>query len=180
MDAITFTASKQQALPMKRLLGAFCLAGCTAALLIVGVSPACGATLSRSVDVKGAPSAVWSMIGPFCAIADWHPAIGSCTTDGKARPTRTLVTKDGMATFVELQTARSDAKHRYSYTFESSPVPVTGYTSTIQVVGKSRGVSTVTWSSAYSPNPGKEKDARETLSGIYESGLAEIKAKLAR
>src|SRR5258708_25142942 len=113
------------------------------AFLSVNVSPAFAATLSRSVDVSGTLSAVWSMIGPFCAIKNWLPPVGTCTEDDKTPPTRTLVTKDGKATFVELQTARSDAKHTYSYAFISSPLPVTRYTSTIEVVAKGPGVSTV-------------------------------------
>ena len=47
------------------------------AFLSVDVSPAYAATLSRSVDVSGSPSAVWSMIGPFCAIKDWLPPVGT-------------------------------------------------------------------------------------------------------
>ena len=42
------------------------------------------------------------------------------------------------------------------------------------------GVSTVTWTGVYTPAPGKEKDASEALSGIYESGLAAIKTRLAQ
>src|SRR5689334_1056127 len=82
------------------------------------------ATLTRSVVVHARPDAVWAAIGPFCAIGQWHPAIGSCTLDGAAKPTRTLVTRDGAATFVELQVARDDAAHRYAYSFTSSPIPV--------------------------------------------------------
>ena len=93
---------------------------CAVALLSAGVSSASAATMSRNVDVNGTPAAVWSMIGPFCAIKDWLPPIGTCSEDGKAPPTRTLVTKDGKATFVEQETARSDAKHTYSYSFTSS------------------------------------------------------------
>lgn len=84
---------------------------CTVALLTIGVSAASAVTLSRSIDVKGAPSAVWSVIGPFCAIRDWLPPVGACIEDGKAPPTRTLVTKDGKAAFVETQTARNDAEY---------------------------------------------------------------------
>jgi polyketide cyclase/dehydrase/lipid transport protein len=150
-----------------------------AAFLSACVAPASADSLSRSIDVNGTPGAVWSMIGPFCAIKDWLPPVGTCTLDGATPPTRTLVTKDGKTTFVELQTARDDAKHLYSYTFVSSPLPVTHYTSTITVTAKSESVSTVTWSGAYTPDPGKEKDANDTLSGIYKSGLDMIKAKLA-
>ena len=75
----------------------------------------------------------------FCAIRDWHPAIGTCTEDGKSRSTRTLVTKDGKATFVELQTADSQEKHLYGYTFVSSPLPVSNYKSILKVTAKGRG-----------------------------------------
>jgi hypothetical protein len=143
-------------------------------------SPVLAATLSRSADVNGAVSAVWSMIGPFCAIKDWLPPVGTCTETGSSPAERTLVTKDGKATFVETQTARSDAEHSYSYTFKSSPLPVTGYTSTLKVVAKGDGVSTVTWSSTYIPDDGKEHDARKALTGIYDSGLSSIKAKFSK
>lgn len=152
---------------------------CVFALLGAVVRPAAAATLTRSVDVAGTAAAVWSKIGAFCAIKDWHPAIGSCTEDGKAPPTRTLVTKDGKATFVERQTARSDEKHLYSYNFLSSPLPLTNYEATIVVAPKGDGVSTVTWTGVYTPAPGKEKAASDALTGIYESGLNAIKTRLA-
>ena len=153
---------------------------CVLAMLGAWASPASAASLSRSVDVSAAPAAVWAMIGPFCAIKDWHPAIGTCTENDMSPPTRTLVTKDGKATFVEPQTARSDADHSYSYAIKSSPLPIANYAATIKVTAKGSGMSTVTWTGTYSPEQGKEKDAEAALSGIYESGLEAIKAKLAR
>jgi ketosteroid isomerase-like protein len=104
-----------------------------AVALSLGTSAASAATLSRSMEVNVAPATVWSAIGAFCAIKDWLPPVGICIEDGKTPPTRTLVTKDGKASFVERQTARSDKEYSYSYTFLSSPLPVTHYTSTIKV-----------------------------------------------
>jgi len=147
-------------------------------VLSAGASPLAAASLSRSVDVKGTPASVWSMIGPFCAIKDWHPAIGSCVEEGNSPPMRTLVTKDGKAIFVETQTARSDAEHLYSYSFKSSPLPVTQYSATLKVTAKGADTSTVTWSGTYTPDSGKEKDANDALQGIYESGLDAIKSTL--
>lgn len=149
-------------------------------LLAGSLVPASAASLSRSVEVDGTPAQIWSKIGDFCAIRDWHPAIGSCTEDGKTPPTRTLVTKDGKATFVELQTAASPEKHLYGYTFVSSPLPVTHYKSILKVSAKGRGRSQITWSGDYTPDAGKEKDADAALSGIYESGLEAVKAKFAK
>ena len=153
---------------------------CGLTFICVGASPLAAATLTRSVDVNSSAAAVWSSIGAWCAIKDWLPPVGMCIEDGKTPPTRTLVTKDGKAAFVETQTARSDAEHRYSYAFKSSPLPVTDYVSTIKVSAKGDGTSTVTWIGTYTPARGKEKDASEALSGIYETGLASIRAKFAK
>jgi hypothetical protein len=148
-----------------------------AAALGIGAAPASAANLTRSIEVNGSPSAVWSAIGSFCAIKDWLPPVGVCIEDGKSPPTRTLVTKDGKASFVETQTARDEKAYTYSYTFLSSPLPVTNYKSTIKVTAKGEGVSVVTWTGTFTPDSGKEKDALDALSGVYEAGLAGIQAK---
>lgn len=44
---------------------------CALALASVSFSPSFAATLSRSADVAGTLSAMWSMFEPFCAIEDW-------------------------------------------------------------------------------------------------------------
>jgi hypothetical protein len=149
-------------------------------LLNCGPAPALAATISRSAEVKASVSAVWSLIGPFCAIKEWLPPVGQCVEDGKAPPTRILVTKDGKAAFVEAQTARDDAGHSYSYKFLASPLPVSNYTATIRVTAKRDGLSTITWSGSYTPETGKEKAAAEALNGVYEAGLAEIQARLSK
>jgi Polyketide cyclase / dehydrase and lipid transport len=149
-------------------------------LLASGAHAASPASVSQSVDVHATPSAVWSMIGPFCSIKDWLPPVGTCSADNKTPPTRTLVTKDGKATFIEQQIERNDSQYFYSYTFKSSPVPVKDYKSTIRVTDKGNGISTISWSGTYEPLPGHEQDALATLSGIYEAGLATIKDKLSR
>ncbi|MEH2553817.1 ketosteroid isomerase-like protein [Bradyrhizobium algeriense] len=150
------------------------------AFLTVGTSSAFAATLSYRADVDGTPSAVWAAIGPFCAIKDWLPQVGACIEDGKSPPTRTVVTEDGKAAFVETQTARDDAKYSYSYNFRATPLPVRQYVSTIKVVANGKDTSTVIWSSTYTPEPGKEKDASDGLLAIYEAGLTSIKARLAK
>ena len=151
----------------------------TAALMGAGATAASAASVTKSIDVAAAPSAVWAAIGPFCSIKDWHPAIGQCTTDGKTPPTRTLVAKDGKATFVETETARDDKADSYSYKIDSSPLPLTGYVSTISVAAKAGG-STVTWTSTFTPAAGKDDAASGAVGGIYQGGLDAIKAKFAK
>lgn len=165
---------------IKQSVTAFSAPAAICALAILSVSPASAANLSQSIEVNAAPSAVWAAIGSFCAIKDWLPPVGACIEDGKTPPTRILVTKDSKAAFVETQTARSDAEHTYSYAFISSPLPVTNYKSTIKVTDKGNGSSTVHWSGSYTPDQGKEKAASEALNGVYEAGLASIKAKFTK
>ena len=166
------TACKTIALCRSAAIAAVALTFCASAVS--------AASLSRSTEVNGGARVVWSAIGAFCAIKDWLPPVGICIEDGKTPPTRTLVTKDGKAAFVERQTARNDGEHSYSYSFLSSPLPVTNYSSTIKVTAKGEGTSVVTWTGTYTPDSGKEKDASDALNGVYESGLAAIKAKLAK
>ena len=159
----------------------FCInAGALALLMSLGTCLSAAAavespaSVSRSVIVQGTPAEIWAMMGSFCAIERWLPPVGTCTEDGKAPPTRTLVTRDGKAVFVERQTARSDSEYFYSYVFVSSPLPVTGYSSTIRVTASGEGRSTVTWNGTYSPDAGKVDEAATALDGIYKSGLESI------
>ena len=155
---------------------------CVSALAFVSAdaTPASAGSLTRSMDVNATPDAVWSQIGGFCAIKDWHPAIGVCVMDGKTPPTRTLITKDGKLSFVETEMARDDAKHLYSYNFVTSPLPATKYLATIRVAAKGANASTVVWHGDYTAEPGKDKDVEGALVNIYESGLTALKVKFAK
>jgi hypothetical protein len=160
--------------------GIVALAAIAGAILLAGPAAAgTPTTLTRTMVVEATPSEVWALIGPFCAIKDWHPALASCELDGKAPPTRTLLTREGGARFVELQVARSDANHRYTYSFTSSPVPVSGYVATFSVKASGKNASLVTWQGSYTPNDGQDEAAMAALSGIYESGLAAIRDRFA-
>jgi len=168
----------KKSLVAQTLLASVCVSSLV--LMSANAAPAAAAELTRSVNVAAPPPAVWAAIGPFCAIEDWLPPVGTCTEDGKTPPTRTLVTKDGKATFVEKEVSRDDAAYTYAYSFVSTPIPVTNYVATIKVTAKGDGTSTVSWHGTYKPLPGKTKDANEALAGVYDVGLAWIKAKFAK
>ena len=129
------------------------------AILSIAIAPASAATITRSAEVKATPVGRMGDDRPVLRNQELVAAGGTCIEDGKTPPTRTLVTMDGKAAFVETQTARNDAEHSYSYTFLSSPLPVSNYTSTIKVTAKGDGSSTVTWSGSYTPDQGKDKAA---------------------
>ena len=148
--------------------GTLILAG---VMLAAGTMAASAASVDKSIDIKAPADKVWAMIGPFCSIKDWHPAIGQCTESGDVR---TLTTKDGKAQFVEKQTARDDKAMSYSYAIQTSPLPITGYVSTLKVTPKGADDSTVEWSSTYTPAAGKDADAATAIGGIYQAGLDNI------
>lgn len=145
-----------------------------------GAVDAFAGSLTRTIDVAAPPAVVWSTIGGFCAIKDWHPLVGVCVTDGKSPPTRTLITKDGKVSFVETEMARDDATHLYSYNFVVSPLPAPKYLATISVVAKGANASTIVWHGEFTAEPGKDKDVETALANIYESGLAALKTKFAK
>lgn len=138
------------------------------------------ATLTRSVVVAGTTSQIWAIVGPFCAIKDWLPPVGTCTETSESPPVRTLVSKDRKATFVERQLTRSDKEHFYSYEFVSSPLPVRHYQSTIQVAALDTNRSIVTWSASYSPDKGRAAEADQALRDIYAAGLSSIQSQAAQ
>lgn len=142
-----------------------------AAILAAGTLTASAASVDKQIEVKAPAAKVWGMIGPFCSIKDWHPAIGKCTeSDG----VRTLVTKDGKATFVEKQTKNDPSEMEYSYEIQKSPLPITDYKSTLKVTKVDANTSKIDWSSTYTPDKGKDAAANEAISGIYQAGLDNI------
>jgi hypothetical protein len=118
-------------------------------------------------SIKGASvasvEAIWTKIGDFCGIGNWHPAIEKCalSADGK---TRTLSLRGG-GTIVEKLEKRDDATHSYSYSIVEGPLPVANYTSTISVakekprVRQSRGAVNMTPREPAIPTPRRQSTA---------------------
>lgn len=131
-------------------------------------------SISRSVDIKATPDRIWAAIGRFSSIGDWHPAIVSCTEDGKTPPTRRLIAAGGVAPFIERETSRNDGQYHYSYCFVSSPLPVKNYSATLEVFETTPGCCTVTWSGSYFPDDGTDEEVGQTIINIYEQGLASV------
>jgi hypothetical protein len=123
----------------------------------------------------------------FAALHDWHPALaGSTTTNGNSvGSVRTLELKGG-GSITETLEGYSDVDKRYNYRMtEPGPVPVTNYTSTLQVKpGSADGTSLVEWRGAFyrgfpnnDPPPDKNDEAAvAAVSGIYKAGLGNLKA----
>ena len=64
----------------------------------------------------------------------------------------------------------------YSYTIETSPLPVANYKSTLKVVPKDKG-STIEWSGNFDAKGAPDADAVKVITGIYEAGVGALVAK---
>ena len=157
----------------RRLLITLALPVCA---LLAGTLPSLALDVTKTVDVQSPPAKVWSVIGDFCGIGQWHPAIQTCvpSTDG-GKTLRTLGLKGG-GTLVESQTARDDAKMSYTYAIVSGPLPVSDYSSTLSVAPKAGG-ATVTWTGSFKAKGAPDAVAVDAITGIYESGLKAIADK---
>lgn len=132
-------------------------------------------TVTVSADMPAPAGEVWSAASPdFCGIAGFHPAITACRLSSD-RSVRTLVLQDG-AKIVEKQTAWDDASRSYSYEITESPLPVKDYSATFSVA-EAGDESKVTWTAQFEPI-GDEAAAKEVITGIFQSGLDALKAKL--
>ena len=141
-----------------------------AVMVILGMSTASAFALDSSVTMTSSisPEALWKKVGDFCGIASWHPAIEKCvlSPDGKQR---TLSLKGG-GTIVEALESWDDAKHSYSYTILSGPLPVANYHSTISVSADPKG-SALKWMGTFDAKGVPDADAKKTFDGIYETGV---------
>jgi hypothetical protein len=144
-----------------------------AAMIALGFSTASAFALDSSVTMTSSLStdALWKKVGDFCGIATWHPAVEKCvlSADGKQR---TLSLKGG-GTIVETLENWDDAKHSYSYTIVSGPLPVANYHSTISVTADPKG-SALKWMGTYDAKGAPDADAKKAIDGVYESGAKSL------
>lgn len=140
-------------------------------------TPALAIDLSESVETTASAADAWAAIEDFCSIPNWHPVIASCEQfeeDGKTM--RTLTTGDGGELLEELKEMDEDGMS-FTYSIIESPLPIADYTSTMQVAENGDG-ATITWSSTFESNGVSDDEAFELMTGIYRTGLDELKGQL--
>lgn len=137
------------------------------------------AEVSRSVTVDADASAVWQVVGPFCAIADWYPGIETCSEEEIGGAThRRLGTADG-GEFLEEELAHDDAGMSYSYAIIEGPLPVQDYESTLSV-DESGGGAVITWKSTFEPKGATAEEATTVMVGVYDAGLEALQKQFAQ
>lgn len=136
------------------------------------------AQASATITLPVAPGAVWQLIGGFDSLPDWLPYIPKSETSEGGR-VRHLANPDGDA-IVERLEAFDNAARSYTYSILEAPFPVTGYRSTLRVVGLDGDrASRVEWSGEFTPAGVSDEAAQGLFQGIYRDGLKALEATLA-
>ena len=137
-------------------------------------------SVTETVDLRAAPARAWNTIQDFKTWQAWHPAFASTVIiKGEANTkgaVRRLTTQDG-AQFVEELVTHDAAARTVQYRIIESPLPITGYVSTLEVRSGSHGGSTVVWSSNFGVQAGaSDEEIRKTIAGVYRAGLDNLAA----
>ena len=153
------------------------LALATSLALLIGSGSAYAITVKKKRDAPGDPAEVWALVGGFCAIKSWHPAVAECEETKEGDVTfRTLTLKDG-GKIKEKLTGTEETS--YSYEIVESPLPVKNYKATLSVEEDedSPNRSEVEWEATFDANGASEEDAQKAIAGIFEDGVKSIKQK---
>ncbi len=127
--------------------------------------------VERWIDLAAEAAEVWEAIGPFAAIADWHPAVEKCELvelDGVLH--RHLTLADGELLLERLE---EEGDHHYRYSIVEGPLPVMNYLSTFTCFAE-KGGCRVFWSSTFDP---VNTESDKVVAGIYEAGLDAIRQR---
>ena len=134
-------------------------------------------TVKKRIEAPGLPPEIWEVVGGFCAIKTWHPAVAACEETKEGDVTfRTLTLKDG-AKIKEKLTGTEDLA--YTYEIVEGPLPVKNYSSRLWLeVDDEPDRSVIYWQSEFDPaDDTSEDDAKKIITGILGDGVKGIKKK---
>jgi mxaD protein len=142
--------------------------------------------VTESVTIKAPVDRVWAAIKNFDGLDKWHPGFSKDEiikgTNNRPGAVRALTIKDG-PTLKEELLAYSGAQHSFRYKIIESPLPITGYVSTVSVKAGKDGTTVVRWVGTFKRKnqadnpPAGEDDAAaiKLVTGVYQGGLANLK-----
>jgi Polyketide cyclase / dehydrase and lipid transport len=127
-------------------------------------SLASGKRLEVKIDPKKVDEeskALWDRFGAWCTIAEWHPAVRSCTENKEGDDVyRTLSLQDGGKIKEKLL---SKGNLTYRYAIVESPLPVKNYEAQFSITpdDDDEDEVNIVWAATYDAADGKEdEDAR--------------------
>ena len=158
-----------QSLLVATLIGGFSMATFAAESLYV----------TKSVELNQPADVVWSKVSNFGDLGAWHPAVAKTEIvsgqNNHVGAKRELTLKDG-GKIHETLTAYNPKAKTYTYKINDGVLPVNDYVSNVSVHSNGDGKSVVVWESHFLPKaPADEKAASDTIKGVYDGGLNQLK-----
>jgi len=171
---------------MKKFLALLAISAGISALPLAAVAH--GPTpqkVEKTIVIKAEPAKVWALVKDFGNMQKWHPAITATKLEKKGPDTFRALSLKGGGIINEKLREIDDANMKLKYEIVDSPLPFTDYNSTITVTkGPNPGETSVKWLGRfyrlYKLNPPipegqDDKTATDAVTGIYDSGLANLK-----
>jgi hypothetical protein len=145
--------------------------------------------VAQTIVIKAPVDAVWAASKDFNGLAKWHPALEKDEilngTNNVPGAVRALSLKGG-GTIKEELVAFSEPMHSFKYKILESPLPVANYVSTFTVKAGKDATSIIHWSGTFKrknaadnpPDDQTDAAAKKVITGIYSSGLANLKKQV--
>lgn len=135
------------------------------------------AQVSASATLGCTPDRAWAVIGDVGNIAQWLPAVSESWMETGEDGTRICMLPDG-GRIVERIESTDHRARSYTYRIDESPLPLSRYRSTMTVTPSGGGCQ-VEWRTEFEPEGIAEGELHDMLKGLYDEGLAQLKAQLA-
>lgn len=133
------------------------------------------AKVSSTTALPVPAQSVWSVIGGFNALPDWHPAVEKSEIEGQGKGSVRTLHLAGGGTITERLEQLDDEGKLYSYSILSSPLPVANYKSTLRLKEKEDGTCTVEWSSDFEAAGAPDNEAVKVIQGVYQAGFDNLR-----
>ncbi len=133
------------------------------------------ASVDMTITLKAPAQKVWDLVGGFDTLPRWLPPVAKSEERKDGNVLHRHLSLHGGGIVVERLERRDDRARTYSYTIESSPLPVAGYRAEISVAEDGPQQCRVHWSSTFEPKGGSEADAVAAIRGVYQAGFDSLK-----
>jgi mxaD protein len=175
------------------IVGSICIVACGIGWAATASGQAnAGAPLlhvTKTITINAPADKVWHTVKDFDALNTWHPAVDKVEiVEGKHNKVGAvrLLTLKGGGTIKERLLRFNPAKHSFAYEIVEGVLPVSDYRSRLVVNPAGDNASTVVWSGRFKrknvgANPAdneNDKTAVDTISGVYQGGLDNLKKML--
>ncbi len=136
------------------------------------------ASVSISEGVNAPAARVWELIRGFNDLPKWLPPFVASEVEGEGVGSMRTITMEDGTVLKERLDAYDDAERSYTYTITESPLPFSGYRSTIRVTEDGAAACTFEWSCTFEPAGAPEADVVGLIEGLYKGGMGNVRTIL--